>query len=363
MALSIDQLAQLGLAPVDQASLKSTLRNWDDSERARMSQGQGSVPRTPNVAQQQMVMVPGPQMGSPYGQWVPAPSMSPGPEAQGGMQNYGYFGYNQAPVPMGFVNVQDQRSNQSRPQYPPPGQFDQKVQTQQDVIFGQLPPVPPFPVHPQHSQQAQQQLQQQQQHPAAQQQMQHQQQHPAAQQQQRQQQAHGMPNAASNGRQHQIPHFAESPLQQNADRPNSRNSLDVDDRANGHHIGGQMNGHQNGYQNGTPKKDSNSKRRNNKQKDANLSKMVEKVVEAANPPILTIGDLHSRVEKMQYAQNESPVSLAKLQQHLKASPERFAIKKSERASGSLVTLMKFSHMDDVKHLMIDPTDAAVAVAT
>lgn len=263
------------------------------------------------------------------------------------MQNYGYFGYNQ---------VQDQRSNQSRPQYPPPGQFDQKVQTQQDVGFGYLPPVPPFPVHPQQPQQnhplqhlqlagspgqVQPQLQRQQQHPAA--------------QQQRQQQPHGMPNGAANGRQHQIPHFAESPVQQADDRPNS---LDVDDRANGHQNGGQMNGHQNGNQ----KKDSNTKRRNNKQKDANLTKMVEKIVEAANPPILTIGELHSRVETMQNAQNESVVSLFKLQQHLKASPERFAIKKSEKASGLLVTLMKFSHMDDVKHL-IDPTDAAPAVAT
>jgi len=80
--------------------------------------------------------------------------------------------------------------------------------------------------------------------------------------------------------------------------------------------------------------------------------MVEKLLEASDPPILAVDELHNRIQA-KVPQAESPATVPRLLQHLKALPERFLV------DGQQVALVRFAHREEVQNIL----KAAPAKAT
>jgi len=307
----------------------------------------------------QMVVVPG------YGCYAASPQ--PTPE---GMHALGYpnvsMQWSHSPQhPFGGYMPQvqgEQRSDQARqPGFQPPGNLGQQVQPQQqdNVVFMQpsLPPVPPFPVQSHQPQQNQQSVHQMQLMPnqvnqqSAQVLSHLQGQRPGPPPATNPQLPHGA-NAAI--QQHQTPHYANAPpqppqqhqppgnLQPHVSSSQTTPSLSDDSPQSYEFESPQANG--NWLTNGTSKADRNSKRRAKKQEGSSLMRTVEKLLEASDPPILAVDDLHKRIEA-QGPQAESPATVPRLLQHLKALPERFLV------DGQHVTLVRFAHRDEVQHIL------------
>lgn len=72
---------------------------------------------------------------------------------------------------------------------------------------------------------------------------------------------------------------------------------------------------------------------------------VEKLLEASDPPILLVDELHRRLQASSVPQSENAATASRLLQHLKALPERFLV------DGQRVTLVRFAHRDEVKHML------------
>lgn len=365
LAMTAHQLGNLGMNAVEQSNFKYALEEFQKAEHAGMvmMQQPANGLRTPNMGAQ-LVIVPG------YGCYAASPQ--PTPE---GMQTLGYPNVSMPWSPQQMLGgympqVQsEQRSDQARqPGYQPPGNSVQQVQPQQqeNVVFMQhsLPPVPPFPVQTSQPQQIQQPVHQMQLMP-----------NQVNQQcEQVPSQPQGLPLSAPPGaspqmphgaiattQQHHIPHYGNAPAeppQQNLPPGNlqphvsssqatpppsddSPQSLDVDSQANG-----------NGHGNGDLKSDRNSKRRAKKQEGSSFMRTVEKLLEASDPPVLTVDELHKRIQA-QGPQGESPATIPRLLQHLKALPERFLV------DGQQVALVRFAHREEVQNIL----KAAPAKAT
>lgn len=368
LALGSEQLAKMGINQECQQNLRQALE--------KAMHPQGNAPRTPNVGQQ-LVMVP-----SGYGQWMPA--TTPPPPEQGGMQPYGmqpnlaepWANCQQSPTMVaGFIpNVQaDQRGQVRQPGFQPPGQPGQQVQFFPSMAS--MPAVPPFPVNPAQSQGAVQNqqsahpfqvyLQQSAQTAAVNQVPSHlQNQHPGMQQpagQQQQQQPPQMQVTHYTKMQQMQPQMQQqqqlgSPQQQPNNMSSSGTRRTPPPSDDGHHSlerTPETNGHANGNQRSPP---SSKKRMNMKlerPQDGTSSapihmRNVEKLLEGADPGGRTITEIHSRLFPLfkngqKDGHSELAVSIAKLNEALQADG-RFVV------SGQQVTLVRYTHRDEVKHL-------------
>jgi hypothetical protein len=159
-AMTPEKYGPLGMSAVEQASLKHVIDEMQPkANRGNMVMMPGSAPRTPNVPQQQLVMVNSADM---YGQWMPLPqhATSPGPLSNEG--NVHPYGYQQLSPPWGNPNGIAHQQPAMMAQFVANVPGDQRpVQNAHQVVQHQdvqmfFPPVPQFPFQPQAMAQMQQ---------------------------------------------------------------------------------------------------------------------------------------------------------------------------------------------------------------
>mmetsp|Transcript_53447 Transcript_53447/g.100558 ORF Transcript_53447/g.100558 Transcript_53447/m.100558 type:complete len:823 (-) Transcript_53447:158-2626(-) len=374
--MTAEDMIQTGMNPAEQRILASSI---SDMLRQRNAENQAGLPRSNsfamalpmangNTARGPPGAPPGPAgmhamqpvllSNGTYGQWIQTGSPPMPQAANPGALPNGFGAWSPqaisiyAPVP--HPPQATEQGSTPQPGYPTghPQQAGQQMPTQQEVPTAMfLPPVPPFPIQAQQTMQHQAQQPNPQQSPP---------QQPSQQQLQLQMGAPGQAHAQSHSQLQGLALQAlPSPQQQQLLAPMSASApTNSATMSSPGHLG---NGHASPGLSDRPyadrwaalddppasnsiTEDSNNgksqRRRNQKlERDKGLMRQVEKLLEAEDPPIMTLQDLRKRLMEYQGGNIDNPASLVR---NLKVYPDRFLI------NNEYVTLTKFAHLDPVK---------------